>query len=74
MNQMGKKEGEEEGILRTDMFGKVTLDDLDYSGYDVNDDDSNRSDKSYLFNEDKFDAELDNENKLNEQQGIGNEE
>ena len=33
---MGKEEGEEEGILCTDLFEKATLDDIDYNGYDVN--------------------------------------
>ena len=56
------------------MFKKATLEDLDYSEYNVGNDDNNASDKSYVFNEDKFDAELDNENKLDDQQAIGDEE
>ena len=34
VNQLGKEEGEEEGIICTDMFGNATLNDLDYSAYD----------------------------------------
>ena len=72
VNQIGK---EEDGIFKcTDMFKKATLDNLDYSEYNVGNDDNNASAKIYVFNEDKFDAELDNENKLDEQQAIKDEE
>ena len=51
VNQMGKDKGEQEGIVCTEMFGKATLNDLDYSNYNVDDDDSNVLDNSYVFNE-----------------------
>ena len=56
------------------MFGKATLDDLDYSNYDMNDNKSNLLDNSYEFNDKEFHEELDNENKLNNEHGVGNKE
>ena len=73
VNQMGKEEGKKERIVCTDMFGKVTLDNLDYRNYDVNDDNSNVLDNSYKFNDKEFHDELDNENKLDNKHGIGND-
>ena len=70
---MGKEEGKREGIVCTDMFGKATLDDLDYSNYDVNENHSNILDDSYKSNYKEFDDKLDNENKLNDEHGIGDE-
>ena len=72
VSQMGKDKDKEEGIVCTDMFGKVTLNDLDYSNYDVDDENSNVLDDSYVFNDKDFDTKLDNENKLNNKHGIGN--
>ena len=74
VKQMGKEEGKKEGIICTDMFGKATLDDLDYSNYDMNDNKSNLLDNSYEFNDKEFHEELDNENKLNNEHGVGNKE
>ena len=74
VNQLGKEEGEEEDIVCTYMFGNATLDDLDYNAYDANDDDSNASDENYEFNDDAFDTEIDEENKLDDEHGIGDEE
>ena len=59
VSQLGKEEGEEEGIICTDMFGNATLNDLDYSTYDSADDDSNASDDDYNFDDDAFDKEID---------------
>lgn len=75
VNQMGKDEGEQEGIVCTDMFGKAMLNSLDYSNYNANDYDSNVSDNSYyVFNHEEFNMEQDDENKLDNEHGIGDEE
>ena len=55
VNQMGKDKGEEEGIVYADMFGKATPDNLDCRNYNVDDDDSNELDDSYMFNDKDFD-------------------
>ena len=56
------------------MFGKATLNNLDYINYDVDDDNSNVLDDSYKFNDKAFDEELDDENNLDNEHGIGNNE
>lgn len=71
---MGNEEGEKEDIVCTDMFGNAILDDLDYRTYDAYNDDRNASDKSYEFDDDTFDAEIDKENKLDGEHGISNKE
>ena len=73
VNQLGKEECEE-GIICTDMFGNATINDLNYSAYNAVDDDSNASDDNYNFDDDAFDKEIDEENSLDDQHGIGDEE
>ena len=51
VNQMGKNIGEEEEIVCIILLGKETLDDLNYSNYNIDDDDSNVLDNSYVFND-----------------------
>ena len=48
---MGKEDGKKEGIVCTDMFVKITLNNLDYINYDVNDDNRNLSDDSFELND-----------------------
>lgn len=55
------------------MFRNATLNDLDYSNYNVDDDNKNLSDNSYVFNDEEFDVELDNKNKLDNKHDIGND-
>ena len=64
VNQTGKDEGEEEGIVCSDMFENATLYDLDYSNYNINDDDNNALDDSYVFNDKEFDTKLNHKDKL----------
>lgn len=53
VNQIGIYEGDQKGIICTDMFGNVMLDDFDFSNYS-DDDCSNASDKSYEFIDEEF--------------------
>ena len=71
VNQLGKEEGEQEGIVCTDMFGNVTLDDLDYRDYDS---DSEGSDDEYSFDDEVFEEEINAEENLDDQHGIGDDE
>ena len=62
VNQMGKEEGEKEGIIYTGLYGSVTMDNFDIGPCGDNDDNSNESDKSFEFNDEQFEVELENEN------------
>ena len=53
---MRKDKGTQEGIVCTDMFGKATLNNLDYSNYYVYDDDGNVLDNRYVFDDKEFDT------------------
>ena len=64
LKQMGKDKGEKERIMCKDMFRKVMLNDLEYRNYNIDDDDSNVLDNSYVFNGKELDAKLNNENRL----------
>lgn len=57
VNKIGKDKGEQEGIVCTDMFKNETVNDIDCSKYN-DDDEYNVSDKNYVFNDEEFDAEL----------------
>ena len=47
INQMGKEEGENEGIVYTDLFENVTLYYFDIDDYDYNNDNSNVLDRNF---------------------------